>query len=67
MKLEMADIKSEDSVASDEVDDSSTTTRSSYGANLSHAVVSLKFLLTISCSLCRLNLLSAIESMYLKR
>lgn len=40
MKLEMADIKSEDSVTSDEVDDSSTTTRSSFGANLSHSVVS---------------------------
>lgn len=48
MKLEMADIKSEDSVTSDEVDDSSTTTRSSYGANLSHAVVSLNFSLSLS-------------------
>lgn len=51
MKLEMADIKSEDSVTSDEVDDSSTTTRSSYGTNLSHAVVSLNFYLPLSLSL----------------
>lgn len=64
MKLEMADIKSEDSVTSDEVDDSSTTTRSSYGTNLSHAVVSLfVFFKSLSLTLAQLRLqLSAIES-----
>lgn len=39
MKLEMVDIKSEDSVSSDEIDDNSTT-RSSFGASVSQAAVS---------------------------
>lgn len=42
MKLEMVDVKSEDSVSSDEIDDSSTT-RSSFGASISQAAVSPKF------------------------
>lgn len=39
MKLEMVDVKSEDSASSDEIEDSSTT-QSSFGANISQSVVS---------------------------
>lgn len=42
MKLEMVDVKSEDSASSDEIDeiDDSSTTQSSFGANVSQSVVS---------------------------
>lgn len=39
MKLEMVDIKSDDSISSDEINDSNTT-RTSFGANISQSVVS---------------------------
>lgn len=43
MKFEMVDVKSEDSVSSDEIDDSS----SSFGASISQTTVSLNILTTI--------------------